>query len=124
MLHPLGAIAANIDLLSTAENLFSEFIISFASPNFFKIGFLQITHTVSGILVEATGNCEAVPGDHAGIPHPETTAGELVLEFIGAIGRFPVAAVFIDGGNKWIAIFVIVDLRGFDLYLIHSKIFT
>jgi hypothetical protein len=59
------AIGANINLASTSENRFSEFLIFLSLPNLIKRVLLEITKLVRCILIKTAWNNQTVPSKYA-----------------------------------------------------------
>lgn len=75
-LAPFGAIGADIDMAAPAQDLPAKLIVRFAGPDRFEGLFPEVAQLMAGVLIEATGNNPAVPGNHAGMPHFPAVIGE------------------------------------------------
>src|SRR6186713_1961674 len=88
------AVGADIDVLTTLQDLPPEINILFVVPDLFKGPALQVSQLVLGILIEAAGYDQAIPGDDGGVPEAPAMVVQAVSEFVFSLLILLIPAIF------------------------------
>ena len=117
-LTSLRTILADIDLRSPFEELGSEVVVGSAFPNLVEVFLLNVAKSVGNVFVEAARGYQAIPGDDAAVPEFPAVVLHFVFLAISAVLFFVVAGVLLVGRHQWVAVFVVVELGGFEFHFV------
>lgn len=79
---------------------------------------------MGGVLVKAARHHQSIPSYDRALPHAPALVQQLVADGPRAVGQWTIAAVFGVLGNEVVAVFVVVDLRGFEADLIYPQLLS
>lgn len=94
--------------------------ISRTFPDFIEGVLFQIAQPMGGVLVEATRQHHAIPGDDGGVPEFPAVVEQFVFHLPSAVRPLPIAGIPLLGRYERVAIAVVVHLGGFQFDFIHS----
>ena len=94
-----GAVFAHFYFGSGANERFPEVLIRLTLPQLAECLGFQITEAIVSVFVEAAGYYQAVPRNHARMPHFPTVVNKLVFDAIRAVSLLGVSGVFVYRRN-------------------------
>ena len=99
-----------------------KLFVCFWLPEAFKGLFFQISQPIRCVLIKTAGNYQPIPGNDAAMPHFPAVIHKLVFDAILPISFFGVPGLFVNRRNQRIAVFVIVNLSGFQPHFVYAQL--
>src|SRR6185312_14914826 len=115
-----AAIGADVDIFPALQHLPAEFHIAVVMPDLSERFALEIAQGMLRIFVKTTRHYQPVPGDDGRMPQTPAMVVEAVLENIGSVPVLVITAVFFIPRYQTVGVVpVVIDLGGFESYLVH-----